>query len=79
MIFVGDGSFGLGTIYETLNMISLWELPLLMVVENNRYAQTTPLELNFAGSFKKRIKAFDMSALEIETNDGVINKKLMLQ
>lgn len=69
VIFVGDGTFGEGTIYETLNMISLWKLPLLMVVENNRYAQTTPIELNFAGSFEKRIKAFDISALEVETND----------
>lgn len=69
MIFVGDGSMGEGTIYETLNMISLWKLPLLMVIENNRYAQTTPIELNLAGSFEKRIKAFDICVLEIETND----------
>jgi TPP-dependent pyruvate/acetoin dehydrogenase alpha subunit len=77
VIFVGDGTFGQGIIYETLNMLSLWELPLLMIVENNRYAQTTPLKLNFAGSFEKRIKAFDISALEIESNDvEILNRSL---
>jgi len=69
VLFVGDGTFGQGTIYETFNMISLWQIPLLVVVENNRYAQTTPLVLSFAGSFLTRAKAFDLSAGEIESND----------
>ena len=69
VIFVGDGAFGEGIIYETLNLIKLWSIPLLIIVENNRYAQTTPISLNFSGSFGGRVKGFDISFGEIETND----------
>ena len=69
IIFIGDGTFGEGIIYETLNLISLWDIPLLVVVENNFYAQSTPIENNFSGSFKNRAKAFDINYGQIETND----------
>jgi len=42
---------------------------LLIIVENNRYAQSTPISHNFSGSFKARAEAFDISFGEIETND----------
>lgn len=70
VLFIGDGTLGEGTVYETFNMLSLWKVPLLVVVENNRYAQTTPLSLNFAGSFLDRAKAFDISAGDFESNDA---------
>ncbi|MBD3165146.1 thiamine pyrophosphate-dependent dehydrogenase E1 component subunit alpha [bacterium] len=69
VLFLGDGAMGEGTVYETLNMLSLWQLPLLVVVENNCYAQTTPLDLHFAGSFSGRAKAFGVDTGEIESND----------
>jgi TPP-dependent pyruvate/acetoin dehydrogenase alpha subunit len=69
VIFIGDGTFGEGIIYETLNLISLWEVPILIVVENNQYAQTTAITQNFSGSFSGRAKAFDISFGEIESND----------
>lgn len=70
VIFMGDGAFGEGTVYETFNLVSLWRVPLLVVVENNRYAQTTPLNLNFAGSFQGRAQAFGLSFGEVESNDA---------
>lgn len=69
VIFVGDGTFGQGVLYETLNIISLLKLPIIMVVENNQYAQSTKLEMNFSGSFSGRINAFNISVSEIETSD----------
>lgn len=69
VLFIGDGTFGQGVVYETFNMISLWKLPILIVVENNRYAQTTPITSNFAGTFSGRTLAFDLSFGEIESND----------
>ena len=69
IIFIGDGTFGEGIIYETLNLVSLWDIPLLVVVENNFYAQSTPIKNNFSGSFKNRAKAFDINFGQIETND----------
>ena len=70
LLFVGYGPFGQGTVYETLNMISLWELPILVVVENNYYAQTTPMALNFSGTFLGRAESFALSAAEITSNDA---------
>jgi TPP-dependent pyruvate/acetoin dehydrogenase alpha subunit len=69
VLFMGDGACAQGTFYETMNMASLWNVPLLIVVENNRYAQTTPLSDNFAGSFTDRGKAFGIKSEEMETND----------
>ena len=39
VVFMGDGTWGEGISYEVMNMASLWEVPLLVVVENNKYAQ----------------------------------------
>jgi len=67
--FIGDGTWGEGIVYESLNMASLWEVPLLIVVENNRYAQSTPIEHNLAGSIKERVKAFNIGVNEVDSND----------
>ena len=67
--FLGDGAFGEGIVYEAFNMASLWQIPILFVVENNRYAQSTPVEHNLAGSIAGRLKAFNIETNEIESND----------
>lgn len=68
-IFLGDGALGEGTIYESLNIASLWSLPVMFVIENNRYAQTTPIALNLSGSIVDRAKPFGIEAVEIESMD----------
>ncbi|MFE5123212.1 pyruvate dehydrogenase (acetyl-transferring) E1 component subunit alpha [Streptomyces sp. NPDC056669] len=42
--FFGDGAFAEGEFHETANLAALWNLPLLLVCENNRYAMGTALE-----------------------------------
>ena len=69
VVFIGDGTFGEGVLYETLNLVSLWNVPLLTVVENNRYAQSTSIKNNFAGNFSSRISGFNISFGEVESND----------
>jgi TPP-dependent pyruvate/acetoin dehydrogenase alpha subunit len=67
--FLGDGTLGEGAIYEAFNMASLWSVPILYVLENNRIAQTTPVEYAVAGSIAGRFEAFGIAAKEMDTSD----------
>jgi len=67
--FLGDGTLGEGIMYEALNMIALWELPILLVLENNHIAQTTPEELAIAGSIPERFEAFGIPTTRIDSSD----------
>jgi pyruvate dehydrogenase E1 component alpha subunit len=42
--FFGDGAMGQGVVYECLNMAAIWKLPIVFVLENNGYAESTPTE-----------------------------------
>ena len=66
--YVGDGSWGEGSIYETLNIASLWQLPLLIVVENNAVAQSSCAERYRAGTIGDRARAFGGRALSIASS-----------
>ena len=65
-VFVGDGTLGEGALYEGLNLASLWNVPLLIVLENNLYAQSTPQAQNLSGSITARAAAF---GIRTETAD----------
>ena len=67
IIFVGDGTLGEGIFYETINIVSKWELPLLIIVENNFYAQSTRSESVIAGNVQGRAKAFDIKYEKSDT------------
>jgi pyruvate dehydrogenase E1 component alpha subunit len=41
-ILFGDGAFGAGALHETLNIASIWKLPLLFVCNNNQLSVSTP-------------------------------------
>jgi TPP-dependent pyruvate/acetoin dehydrogenase alpha subunit len=68
-VFLGDGVFGEGLVYETLNIAALWELPLFIIVEDNKWAQSTPQRANLAGKIVDRIKSFDICTFELNTTD----------
>jgi 2-oxoisovalerate dehydrogenase E1 component len=58
VVFIGDGTLGEGVIYETMNICSLWNVPLLIVLENNGFAQSTSFMQTFSGSVKDRVQGF---------------------
>jgi TPP-dependent pyruvate/acetoin dehydrogenase alpha subunit len=71
VVFVGDGALGEGVIYETLNIASLWRLPLLVVVEDNAWSQSTPRHLNLAGDIASRFAAFGIPVTSLDSTDVV--------
>jgi len=70
VIFLGDGALGQGVLYESLNVASLGGAPILFVVENNRIAQTTPIELGVAGEIAARFAAFGIAVRELDSSDA---------
>lgn len=68
IVFIGDGTLGEGVLYETMNIISKWEIPLMIVCENNYYAQSTPQSVNLAGDITARAEAFDIKTMKGSTD-----------
>ena len=65
--FFGDGALGQGLLYETMNMASLWKLPVIYVCENNQYNEYTHYRETTAGEVTGRAKAF---GIHVESMDG---------
>lgn len=66
-VFIGDGTLGQGVVYETMNMAAKWELPLLMVCEHNRFAQSTATSSTIAGDISARAQAFGIKTFRDTT------------
>jgi 2-oxoisovalerate dehydrogenase E1 component len=63
IIFIGDGVFGQGVLYESLNMSKILNVPVLFIIENNDIAQSTPSIKNLSGSIQKRFESFDIPCI----------------
>ena len=68
--FIGDGGTSTGDFHEGLNMAAVWKLPLVLVVENNRYAFSTPTSLQFAcRQLSERGPGYGIAAETVDGND----------
>jgi len=70
LCFFGDGAVNQGTFHESLNMASLWKLPVIYLCENNGYAVVTPLEGSHGQpSIAKRADAYGMPGVALDGQD----------
>jgi pyruvate dehydrogenase E1 component alpha subunit len=67
--FFGDGALNEGLFYEAANMASLWNLPVVYVMENNQYGEYTPCSRATAGTSLARAEAIDIPAVSVDGND----------
>lgn len=67
LCFFGDGAVNQGTFHESLNMASLWKLPVIYLCENNGYALTTPIGSSHAQSeIAKRAVGYAMPGISVD-------------
>ena len=69
--YFGDGAANQGQVYETFNMASIWKLPVVFVIENNRYAMGTAATRSTAASdhLGARGEAFGIPAEQVDGMD----------
>lgn len=68
--FFGDGAAEQGTMHESMNLASIWNLPVVFVCENNGFAESTPVEYHASvKDIADRATAYNMPGLSVDGTD----------
>jgi pyruvate dehydrogenase E1 component alpha subunit len=72
LCFMGDGATNIGSFHEALNLAALWKLPVIYIIENNRYGMGTAVERASAvDDLSKKALAYDMRRAVVDGNNVV--------
>ncbi|HEX5606235.1 MAG TPA: thiamine pyrophosphate-dependent dehydrogenase E1 component subunit alpha [Candidatus Binatia bacterium] len=78
VVFFGDGAGQAGAFHESLNIASLWQLPVIFVCENNGYAEFTPLSAHTKiDRLAQHAKTYAIAASTVDGNDLFAVRKAM--
>jgi pyruvate dehydrogenase E1 component alpha subunit len=70
LAFCGDGSTNIGTFHEALNMASVWDAPIVFMIENNLYGEYSPLrETTPLDDLAERARAHAMPGVVVDGQD----------
>ena len=69
--FFGDGAANQGVFMETLNVSTLWNLPMVFMCEHNTYSEFSPTDTVTAGELADRARAFGMPTTVVDGNDAI--------
>jgi len=68
--FIGEGATSTGDFHEALNIASVWKLPFILVIENNRWAFSTPASQQYAcASLADRGAGYGIPGIQVDGND----------
>lgn len=72
LTYFGDGAANQGQVYESFNMASLWDLPVIYIIENNRYGMGTSIERASASvDFVARGEAYGITGKQVDGMDVI--------
>jgi pyruvate dehydrogenase E1 component alpha subunit len=70
LTYFGDGAANQGQVYESFNMAQLWKLPVVYIIENNRYAMGTAVDRSHATTnLSQRGRSFDIPGEQVDGMD----------